>query len=171
MLHSFNVDAEHDGTMVVLTSLLYEGTIDPPIYLDSNEQQENGIDVHAGEWETSQTLFLHPGSVHDDYRTAVPVTATSMDALSEIAERSGWQGYFGSPRLASADAGARMVDYRTKLIIELALRVMDGFEWRSLPTRADLDGANSSLQTVDDNTLARSDEERRRQEEWIRNRR
>ncbi len=156
-----------DGTMVVLTSLLYEGTIEPPSFLDSEEQIENGVDVHAGAGETSQTLFLQPRLVDDDYRFAMPLTADSAEALTGIAESTGWPGYFGSPRLATPHAGAEVVEYRTKQVVELALRILDGFDWRALPTRADQNAMDSSFRTLDDNNRARSEEERRRQEEWI----
>jgi creatinine amidohydrolase/Fe(II)-dependent formamide hydrolase-like protein len=152
-----------DGRMVVLTSLIFDETTDPPNYLDSDERRENGVDVHAGEWETSQTLFLQPQLVHDDYRTAAPATAASPEVLSEVATKPGWRGYFGSPRLATAKGGAQWVDYRTRQTIDLALRILDGFDWRSLPTRAD----PGSFRIVDDNTIARAEEERRRQEKWI----
>ncbi len=156
-----------DGTMVVLTSLLYEGTIEPASFLDPKERIENGVDVHAGAGETSQTLFLQPRLVHDDYRLAMPLTADSAQALTGIAESTGWPGYFGSPRLATPHAGAEVVEYRTKQVVELALRILDGFDWRALPTRADQSAMDSSFRTADDNNRARSEEERRRQEEWI----
>ncbi len=156
-----------DGTMVVLTSLLYEGTIEPASFLDPKERIENGVDVHAGAGETSQTLFLQPRLVHDDYRLAMPLTADSAQALTGIAESTGWPGYFGSPRLATPNAGAQVVEYRTKQVVELALRILDGFDWRALPTRADQDAMDSSFRTADNNNRARSDEEKRRQEEWI----
>jgi creatinine amidohydrolase/Fe(II)-dependent formamide hydrolase-like protein len=156
-----------DGTMVVLTSLLYEGTIEPASFLDPKERIENGVDVHAGAGETSQTLFLQPRLVHDDYRLAMPLTADSAQALTGIAESTGWPGYFGSPRLATPNAGAQVVEYRTKQVVELALRILDGFDWRALPTRADQNAMDSSFRTLDDNNRARSEEERRRQEEWI----
>ncbi len=157
-----------DGTMVVLTSLIFDETTEPPSYLDSDEQRENGVDVHAGEWETSQTLFLQPRLVHDDYRTAAPAPAASVEDLTEIAKKPGWRGYFGSPRLATANGGAQWVEYRTRQTIDLALRILDGFDWRSLPTRADPGGENSSFRTADENTIARSEEEEHRQEEWMR---
>lgn len=156
-----------DGTMVVLTSLLYEGTIEPASFLDPKERIENGVDVHAGAGETSQTLFLQPRLVHDDYRLAMPLTADSAQALTGIAESTGWPGYFGSPRLATPKAGAQVVEYRTKQVVELALRILDGFDWRALPTRADQNAMDSSFRAADDNNRARSEEERRRQEEWI----
>lgn len=157
-----------DGTMVVLTSLNYEPTIQPPNYLSSDEERENGVDIHAGEWETSQTLFLQPGLVHDDYRTAKAAAAGSEEDLAEIARGTGWRGYFGSPRLATARAGSRWVEYRTRQTIELALRILNGFDWRSLPTRADATGDESSFHTADVNNVSRSEQERLRQEEWIR---
>ena len=138
--------------------------------LSSDGQSENGIDIHAGSTETSRTLFLQPQLVHDDYKMAVPQTASSVDALAGLAETSGWPGYFGSPRLASAAAGARLVEYRTEQVVELALRILDGFDWRSLPTRGDRSALDSSYRTIDDNLLARSEEERRSQEEWIKGR-
>ena len=156
-----------DGTMVVLTSLLYEGTIEAPSFLDSEEQVEHGIDIHAGVGETSQTLFLQPRLVDDDYRAATPQTAESAEDLTKIAKRAGWPGYFGSPRLATPNAGAEVVEYRTKQVVELALRILDGFDWRALPTRADQNAMDSSFRTADDNNRARSEEERYRQEEWI----
>jgi len=156
-----------DGTMVVLTSLIYEEGIEVPSYLTDDQQQENGVDIHAGELETSQTLFLQPSLVHDDYRTAAPITASSADELTELAERPNWPGYFGSPRLATPNAGAQIVEYRTRQTIELALRILDGFDWRSLPTRADRSGMNSAFRTTDENNLARAEEERRRQEDWL----
>ncbi len=156
-----------DGTMVVLTSLIYEGAVEPPSLLDSEGQIEHGVDIHAGVGETSQTLFLQPRLVHNDYLEAVPQTADSLEALTRVAERTGWPGYFGSPRLATPAAGAQVVEYRTNQVVELALRILDGFDWRTLPTRADQESMDSSFRTADDNNRARSDEEGRRQEEWL----
>ncbi len=157
-----------DGTMVVLTSLIHEDGMKVPIHLTSAQHTENGVDVHAGEEETSQNLFLQPELVHDEYVSAAPFTAESANDLTEIAEQPGWEGYFGSPRLATPSAGALIVEYRTKQTIDLALRILDGFDWRSLRTRADRTGMNTSFQTVDKNTLTRAEKERKRQEDWLR---
>jgi creatinine amidohydrolase/Fe(II)-dependent formamide hydrolase-like protein len=156
-----------DGTMAVLTSLIHEDGMRVPNHLTSKQNQENGVDVHSGEEETSQMLFLKPGLVHDDYTSAAPVTANSPDVLTEIAERPGWPGYFGSPRVATPTAGAMIVEYRTSQTIDLALRILDGFDWRGLSTRADRSRMNSSFRTADANNIARAGEERRRQEIWL----
>lgn len=160
----------YDGTMVVLTSLIYEGTMEEPELLDADEQLEHGIGAHAGAQETSQTLFLQPQLVADDYVDATPFAAATTKALTEIAETPGWPGYFGSPRLATPSDGAEMVKFRTEQIIELTLRILDGFHWTDLPTRADRGTTDPSFRTLHENTAARADKERRNQEEWLRSR-
>ena len=156
-----------DGTMVVLTSLIHEDGMKVPNHLTSAQHLENGVDVHAGEEETSQTLFLRSDLVHDEFVGAAPFTSESANDLTEIAEQPGWEGYFGSPRLATPSAGALIVEYRTKQTIDLALRILDGFDWRSLRTRADRTGMNTSFQTADKNNLTRVEKERKRQEDWL----
>lgn len=157
---------QYDGTMVVLTSLLYE-TPNRPQPLSQTELAESGADVHTGENETSRMLFLHPNLVHDDFAKAKPFTVDSIDALTQVAETPGWPGYFGSPRLATPVTGAREVRYQADRIINLALRILDGFDWTTLATRGDLEDLPASLDTLDRNLRGRADEERRRQEEWI----
>ena len=155
------------GTMVPLMSLVNSGSDAAPSVFTQAEAEENGVDVHAGATETSRTLFLHPELVHDDVDSAAPHTARSLDALVDVAESPTWTGYFGSPRVASPQAGAQLVAHRTGQVTELALRILDGFDWRGLPTSGDRDNLNPSFQTLDQNLLARSGQERLAQEAWI----
>ena len=156
------------GTMAVLTSLIHEDGMKVPDHLSLEQISENGVDVHSGEEESSQLLFLRPDLVHDDLFEATAFTAVSAEDLIEIAEDANWKGYFGSPRLATPSAGALIVNFRTKQTIDLALRILDGFDWRSLRTRADRNGMNASFKTADDNNLGRAEKERAIQEEWLR---
>jgi creatinine amidohydrolase/Fe(II)-dependent formamide hydrolase-like protein len=158
----------YDGTMVPLTSLIYSGTNEAPVPLDSEASAEHGVDVHAGVEETSQTLFLEPALVADDYRTAPRFAAASTAALSDIAAAPDWPGYFGSPRLATVSAGARIVEHRTQETIELALRILDGFDWRTLPTRADRGDTDAAFRALNENARTRSETERISQEKWLR---
>ncbi len=160
----------YDGNMVVLTSLVYESPSDRPQVLDSIQAKENGFSVHSGAEEHSQIIFLEPGLVHDDYRQAPAYTAETADDLVDVASMADWPGYFGSPRFGDAEKGARLVNYRTDRIVELALRVLEGFDWRQLPTRADLDTLRPGLTDLDDNTRRRSAEERQIQSQWLENR-
>ena len=156
------------GIMAVLTSLIHEDGMKVPDHLSPEQISENGVDVHSGEEESSQLLFLRPDLVHDDLFEATAYTAVSAEDLTEIAEDANWKGYFGSPRLATPSAGALIVNFRTKQTIDLALRILDGFDWRSLRTRADRNGMNASFKTADDNNLGRAEKERAIQEEWLR---
>lgn len=156
------------GTMAVLTSLIHEDGMRVPDHLSREQTSENGVDVHSGEEESSQSLFLRPDLVHDDLFEATAFTAVSAENLTEIAEDANWKGYFGSPRLATPSAGALIVNFRTQQTIDLALRILDGFDWRSLRTRADRKGMNASFKTADDNNLVRAEKERAIQEEWLR---
>lgn len=157
-----------DGTMAVLTSLIHEDGMKVPDHLTPKQTLENGMAVHAGEEESSQMLFLRPDLVHDDISDGSAYTAASPEDLIKIAEEPGWKGYFGSPRLATPSAGALIVNYRTSQTIDLALRILDGFDWRSLRTRADRNGMTPSFKTADDNILVRAEQERKKQEEWLR---
>lgn len=159
------------GTMVPLTSLQYSPDRRTPSAFTAEATAENGIEIHAGAGETSQTLFLQPHLVHDDHREAEPLTVVDVEALVDLAQANGWPGYFGSPRVASPQAGALLVAERTADIAELALRILNGFDWRALPTRGDLDNLNSSFEALEANLRARSEQERLAQEAWLDGRR
>ena len=156
------------GTMAVLTSLIHEDGMRVPDHLSPEQSSENGVDVHAGEEESSQVLFLRPDLVHDDLFNAAAFTAVSAEDLTKTAKDANWKGYFGSPRLATPSAGALIVNFRTRQTIDLALRILDGLDWRSLRTRADRTGMNASFKTADDNNRRRAEKERAIQEEWLR---
>jgi creatinine amidohydrolase/Fe(II)-dependent formamide hydrolase-like protein len=157
----------YDGKMVILSSLIYEGAGEKPEQFDAKERAEHGLEIHAGAGETSQTLFLQPQLVADDNLSAKPFAAAKTTDLTEIAETPGWPGYFGSPRLASPTDGAALVKYKSDQIIELALRILDGFDWTSLPTRADRGLDDAAFKKLRENTEARAERERLSQEEWI----
>jgi hypothetical protein len=61
-----------------------------------------------------------------------------MDDLMQIAKAEHWPGYFGSPRLASAAFGAQVWKMTSSLCIELALKILDGFDYRQLKRLGDV---------------------------------
>jgi creatinine amidohydrolase/Fe(II)-dependent formamide hydrolase-like protein len=160
----------YDGTMVILTSLVYDGTSETPRILNSEEQTEHGLIAHAGAEETSQTLFLQPKLVAEDYVEAKPFPAATTNDLNQIAKSPDWLGYFGSPRLATPAKGAAMVEYRSGQMIELALRILDGYDWTTLPTRADRGASDPAFRELRNNTDARAEREQLYQDEWIKTR-
>lgn len=160
----------YGGAMVILTSLIYEGTVEKPEVLTADEQIEHGLIVHAGAEETSQALFLTPQLVAKDHVDAPPFAAAEMSDLTDIAKSPDWLGYFGSPRLASPIDGAALVHHKTAQIIELALRILDGFDWTTLSTRADRGLDVPAFIELGSNTEARALRGRQSQEDWLRSR-
>ncbi len=135
-------DYFHDvygGTMVHLFGLkpvfLCYGIEDK--MLSPKEREEEGFSVHAGADEQSEILFLRPEFVPPDYRAAESLTGKNFADLVRIAKADGWPGYFGAPRLASAAMGAQAFTLSSQKLKEMALQILDGFEYRKIPRYAD----------------------------------
>lgn len=101
------------------------------------EDKENGmLDVHAGLEETSRLLFLRPHLVSPIYKKLPPFAANTLPELFQIAKAPNWQGYIGSPRLATATYGAQLQQYRAALGNALAIAILDGLDEREIPRYA-----------------------------------
>lgn len=105
--------------------------------LSPEEREEEGFTVHAGADEHSQILFLHPELVPQDYRLAESLTGKNFADLVRFARVNGWPGYFGAPRLASAAMGAQAFALSSKKLNEMALQILDGLDYRTIPRYAD----------------------------------
>jgi len=130
----------HKGHMVNLTGhpLAFEARRDEAFKLMSEEERrEDASSTHAGLNETSRLLFLRPDLVNPDYKNAPPITPRDAKHRLEIAKAEGWPGYFGSPRLASAAFGAKAWRIASSGTIDLALKILDGFDYRQSPRRGD----------------------------------
>jgi len=125
----------YNGVMVPLTSYRYSSVANRPPIWTGDEEKENAGDVHGGADETSRILFLRPELVHSDYTSAKSETAPSDSDLNSLAKAPDWPGYFGSPRLGSAAAGAQLVHRGVEDITDLAIRVLNGFDANTLPNR------------------------------------
>jgi len=101
------------------------------------EQAEEGFTVHAGADEHSQILFLRPELVDPAYKKAASFTGKNFDDLYRMGATKGWPGYFGAPRLASAAFGALAFSDQTRLLNGLALKILDGLDYRKIPRFAD----------------------------------
>jgi creatinine amidohydrolase/Fe(II)-dependent formamide hydrolase-like protein len=101
------------------------------------EREEDGLSVHSGMSETSRILFLRPDLVSPAVKDAPPLTGRNWDDLTRIAREKDWPGYFGSPRLASAAFGARVWGRYSATVVELAAKILDGFDYHQLPRHAD----------------------------------
>lgn len=127
------VNANYETKMVGLSSLSYH-TWEPAVELLTEvEKAENGLDIHAGMEETSRLLHIAPDLVHPDYVNATPYTAKTPNDFIPIMKSGDWKGYFGSPRLASVEAGKASLEKNVHNYSELAIKVMDGFDFKTLP--------------------------------------
>jgi len=54
-----------------------------------------------------------------------------------MAKEENWPGYFGSPRLASASFGAKAWRQVSSGTIDLALKILDGFDYRQAASRSE----------------------------------
>ena len=130
----------YKGHMINLTGhpLAFEARRDEVFKLMSEEERrEDASSTHAGLNETSRLLFLRPDLVNPAYKNAPPITPRDAKHRLEIAKAESWPGYFGSPRLASAAFGAKAWRIASSGTIDLALKILDGFDYRQPPRRVD----------------------------------
>ena len=105
--------------------------------LSAKQLAEAGFSVHAGVDEQSQLLFLRPELVPESYRSAPSLTGTNFADMVRIAQREGWPGYFGAPRLATAALGAIEFKLSSQNLNTVALQILDGLDPTKIPRFAD----------------------------------
>ena len=75
-------------------------------FRNETEKKEDGFTVHAGAGE-QLTYYLKPELTKEGHKQARMVTAKSPEELITLAKDKTWPGYFGSPRLQTADLGGK----------------------------------------------------------------
>lgn len=165
----------YSGTMVNLHGLeptaeqLSKLKLTPPqLGLSESENKENGLlDVHAGMEETSRLLFLRPDLVNPIYRTLTPFSANNPAELFRISKAPNWPGYIGSPRLATANYGAQLQQYRSARDNALAIAILDGLDDRELPRYSRFMLSDKPVANALDGSTKHEDEVERKQREWM----
>jgi creatinine amidohydrolase/Fe(II)-dependent formamide hydrolase-like protein len=165
-------DYFHDtygGTMVHLLGLMPGGENTDPIpkLVNEKERREEGFSVHADLGETSGILFLRPDLVNPAYKNAPPLTGRDMNHLIQIAKERTWPGYFGSPRLARAALGAQAFKLSSVQMNELALKILDGLDYRQIPRFGDVTSKNPANAAIDRAALKHEQEVKNKQSEWL----
>ena len=92
-----------------------------------------------------------------------------MDDLIPIAKAEHWPGYFGSPRLASAAFGATLWKVFSSRIVDVALKILDGLDYRQIERRGDVTRTIPANVAIDKAALAHDQAIERKQREWVRN--
>jgi hypothetical protein len=111
-------------------------------------------------------MFLRP-DLAGDVAHAPLVTGRDFGDLVRLARAKSWPGYFGSPRVASAALGAFKAKQSAAYAIDLANKILDGKEWRSLPRYADTLEQDPRVREVDRAALEHDAKLEKRQREWI----
>lgn len=155
------------GQMVHVSGLTVPPTVSRPPLLTPAAAKENGLDVHAGFGETSGTLFLRPDLVAPASRSAPAMSGTTWSDLVEIGSRDGWPGYFGSPRLATAAFGAESMRRQVEDQSSLVLRILDGFDPRTLPRNVDQQRAEPARMRYNREAAEHDDRIRATQQRWL----
>ncbi|MEO6655133.1 MAG: creatininase family protein, partial [Pyrinomonadaceae bacterium] len=152
-----------------LEGLSPKPTADLPAFptLTEKEQEENGLDIHAGMSELSRILYVRPDLVDISYKTARPFSARSMENLVEIAKGGSWLGYFGSPRLATASRGAQIYRRQSVQSIDTALKILNGLDERTVTHFADESLSDPGEFAVSKGSIKRDQEVEKRQQDWL----
>ena len=157
----------YGGTMVYLTGLIPDSPIAPQLNLTDNERRENGLDVHGGMNETSQMLFLRPDLVQPGYKTAQPHSGANWRDLVNRGAEPNWPGYLGSPRLATAARGAEIMRTRAQELSALALRILDGFDFRTLQRTSVQQQTDEAIRDYDAAANAHARQIQQQQDSWL----
>ena len=131
------------------------------------ERAENGFGVHADLIETSIILFLRRDLVAPGYVNARSFTGRSISELIPEAEKTNWPGYFGAPRHARADIGAAAMTSISTAMAGLALKILDGYDYRQLPRYGDVTKNDPGNAGIDRRAVADEQENERKQAAWL----
>jgi creatinine amidohydrolase len=130
------VSERYKARMVNVTSLVYaSGWFDEKVmekYLGKNWQDKIGWEGHAGAAETSTNLYLRPDLVKR-YTNLPPFVAKNYGELFDTSEKSGWQGYWGAPALASPQLGEDLMNEFIDRAFRIAQMSLNGQDLSSLP--------------------------------------
>ena len=125
----------YGGTMVNLWGLLpvLAGWGNAMAPLPAAIKQEDGLSLHAGLDEHSMMLYLDSTKVSPDYRNAPTISGVNYDSSFAAARRSGWPGYIGAPRLATAAIGREIWEGFSNAAVKTTVEILGGADPAQIP--------------------------------------
>jgi len=156
----------YGGRMVHVTGLMsVVGSV--PSDLFTNEQRAaEGFSIHADADEHSCLLFLRPDLVAPGIRSAPAVVSRDFAELVATAQKPGWTGYFGTPAIATREAGRRAMNAIAQAAIDLVLKVLNGGSAQG-PRVAERPMWDPAFRRVMEAALEHEGQIERRQAEWL----
>jgi len=158
------------GRMVHVTGLASVVGAAPPDLFPSEQRAAEGISIHADADEHSCLLFLRPDLVASGIRSAPAVVSRDLAELVATAQEPNWKGYFGTPAVATPDAGRRAMNAIAHAAVDLVLRVLDGGSDRG-PRVADRMASDTAFRGVVEAALEHERRVEQRQADWLAKRR
>jgi len=135
------------------------------------EKKEDGVSLHGGMDEHSLMLHLKPELVSAGYKQAPVVTGQTMAESFTAAKAADWQGYLGSPRLATAALGKKIWDSFAAAAAEHMLAVLNGADPAQFQRYADLLEKNPLYQEWIKATTAHDEALDAKERAWLTRRR
>ena len=155
------------GRMVHLTGLASVAGAVPRDIFSPSQRGAEGFSVHADADEHSRLMFLRPDLVRPDVTTAPAVVGHNFADLVAIAKKDDWPGYWGTPAIATASAGARAMNAIAQAAIDVALKMLDGAPDGALPRVANLMAGDPDVAALVAASLERERRSGQRQEDWL----
>ncbi len=162
--------ATYGGRMIHLAGLLpVFATLEGP--KDAAARRADGLPIHAGMDETSLLSFLAPGLIRPGYYTAPDQSDSTMAGLIQLARSPRWPGYFGAPRLATRQHGARIWRALADSTTRIALRILNGEDPDRIPRFATTMASSAPDVQLDAASRQAEGQRAARQDAWLRTRR
>lgn len=137
--------------------------------MSDKEKAEDGASLHGGADEHSLILYLKPELVSPGYRNAPAIAGRTSKESFDVAGKSGWPGYIGSPRLASAALGEKIWRGFVLAAGEQALKIVNGADVSKIPRYVDLLEKNAVYQNGWIAPAKAHDmDQEQKQREWLR---
>ena len=127
-----------------------DGLEPPPITMLSASAMTADTDSpHGGVMETSRVWWIRPDLVDSAaVRQAGDVMAKGTAEWARVAQRADWPGYVGAPRFATLELGEWLYQTQRRSCTELALRLLDGLDERTVHRYGDQIRAYPDVRTL-----------------------
>lgn len=116
-----------------------DGLEPPPMtMLSASAMTADADSPHGGLTETARIWWVRPDLVDSGAgRRAADVAAKGASEWGRAASRPDWPGYVGAPRFATVELGGWLYETARRSCTDLALRLLDGLDERTVPRHGD----------------------------------
>jgi creatinine amidohydrolase len=156
----------YSGRMVHVTGFASVVGAVPPDLFTSEQRAAEGFSIHGDADEHSCLLFLRPELVAPGIRSAPAIVTHDLAEVVATAQKPGWTGYFGTPAIATPEAGRRAMYAIAQGAVDLALNVLDGGSAQG-PRVADRPRSDPAFRRVVEAALEHERRIERKQAEWL----